>query len=159
VSPFDLHNFGDYFIIESPTRGTFREWDYSEDKPRFAISGSRADAEKAHRFTTLKEAEEMLDKIGKKVRQNNCYIADARYGFEKVGTIEHKYMVRGSTYEPGEFSGSDGYIRFWDIIQATSPEKAKKMAEEDYGDYNHIEVVGIAKDKAQEEHWLRKNDS
>jgi len=154
-----MHNFGEYFIIESPTRGTFREWDFDEDKPRFSASGARDDADKAMQFRTLEEAEKMMAEISAKVRTNNCYIADARYSFNKVGTTEHRYLVRGSFYGPNEDGADkDGYIRFWDVVSATSPELAKQMTEEDYGDYNNIEVVSIADNKKHEEHWLRKNN-
>ena len=69
-----------------------------------------------------------------------------------------KYKVHGHFYEPGEFSGSDGYVRFWDVIAAADPGEAIRMAEEDYGDYNAIEVHGIVKDKADEKAWVALND-
>lgn len=43
-----------FYIIEHPTRGTFREWDGST--PRFSWSGLRSDPEKAYQFRTLQSA-------------------------------------------------------------------------------------------------------
>jgi len=154
-------HFGDYFIIESITRGTFREWDYDEDKPRFSTSGARGDADKCMRFSTLEEAEKMLAKIHSKLRTKNCYIADARYSFNKVGTTEHRYMVRGSWYGGPNEDGADkdGYLIFYDIVTATNEEDAIADTAENYGEHNTIRVHGIAKDKAAEEAWLARNPS
>jgi hypothetical protein len=43
-----------YFIIEHPTQGTFREWDGST--PRFSWSGKRTDSDKAMQFRTVEQA-------------------------------------------------------------------------------------------------------
>jgi hypothetical protein len=57
------------YIIEHPTRGTFREMDSDWragkriDIPRFSRTGSRNDAEKAMQFRTLDQAQTMLDRI------------------------------------------------------------------------------------------------
>lgn len=159
MSPFDRSNHGEYFIIESPTRGVFREWDHDEDKPRFSSGGLRSDPEKALRFLSIELANEMLAKFPEKLRKQ-CKILDASWSFDPVGTTEHKYMVHGYWYGGPDEDGVDkeGYLHFYDIIITTSPDKAKAMAAEDYGDYNTIEVVGIARDNAQEGHWLKKND-
>lgn len=60
-----------FFIIEHPTRGTFREWDSYEDKPRFSWSGARNDPEKAQQFLTLEKAIEMHDRIIAKATRSN----------------------------------------------------------------------------------------
>src|SRR5580765_6266886 len=154
MSPFDNVSHGEYFIIESLTRGVFT---YFDGDPHFSNSKNRGDAE-VDRFATVEQAKKMLARFPESV-QKKCKILDARYSFNEVGTTEHKYMVHGHWYAgPGE-EGVDrqGYIHFYDIMIATSPEAAKEMAAEDYGDYNYIEVVGIAKDKTQEKSWLAKN--
>lgn len=160
MSPFDPINFGEYFIIESITQGTFREWDHDEDKPRFSREGTRGDVEKTMRFATLADAEKMLARFNDRAKKNST-IRDARYSFEEVGKTEHKYMVHGYWYGGPDEDGVDkqGYLHFYDVMIAKSENEAKAMAAEDYGDYNTIEVVGIVKDKTQETFWLRKNDS
>jgi hypothetical protein len=46
-----------YYIIEHPTRGTFRDWrdDYGSgvSKPSFSWTGKRSDPDKAKRFNTI----------------------------------------------------------------------------------------------------------
>jgi len=62
-------------------------------------------------------------------------------------------------YEPGEDNGSDknGYIHFWDVVEAKDEKEAMQIAWEDYGDYNTLEVAGVAKSKHDEQLWLKKN--
>jgi len=70
-----------------------------------------------------------------------------------------RYKVTGSFYEPGEFAGKDGYIRFWDVIEADTGQDAIEMALEDYGDFNHVTCEGEIVSKADEKEWLAKNPS
>jgi hypothetical protein len=156
VSPSDLINFGEYFIIESITQGTFREWDHDENKPRFSREGSRSDPEKTMRFATVEEAKKMLYRFSDSAKKN-CTIRDARYSFEEFGKSEHKWLVRGSFYEPGEFADKDGYVRFFDVMYAASEDEAKQQAAEDYGDYNEIVVVKQNPSKQEEEAWIKRN--
>jgi len=154
MSPFDNVSFGEYFIIESQTRGVFIHFD---GDPHFSNSKDRSHPD-VDRFATIEQAEKMLDRFTERQRKG-CKILDARYSFNEAGTTEHRYMVHGHWYAGPDEEGGDkqGYIHFYDIMIATSPEAAKEMAAEDYGDYNYIEVVGIAKDNAQEKSWIAKN--
>ena len=69
-------------------------------------------------------------------------------------------LDRGPAVEParpGEGADADGYIRFWDVIEADTEAEAIKMAEEDYGDYNAISVHGEARSKVDEKNWIARN--
>jgi len=54
-----------FFIIEHPRRGTFKELDpnYGDPKFRFALTGARNDPEKCKLFSTLAEAWKMREKM------------------------------------------------------------------------------------------------
>lgn len=65
------------FIIEHPTRGTFRE--FNEDmphQPRFSWSGARNDPDKAYQFRSFDEAIEILNKLPASIKKD-CVIRKA----------------------------------------------------------------------------------
>ena len=70
-----------------------------------------------------------------------------------------KFKIHGFMFEPGTDNGSDrnGYIHFYDVIEAPAEDEAFGIAYEDYGEYNTLECAGIAKTKADEKAWLAKN--
>jgi hypothetical protein len=62
-------NYGTYYIIEHPRRGTFREMDSDWragkriDIPRFSSTGNRNDSDKALQFRSFGEAIAMVRRI------------------------------------------------------------------------------------------------
>jgi hypothetical protein len=69
-----------------------------------------------------------------------------------------RHKVHGFLLEPSS-DGADknGYIHFYDVIEADSQDEAFRMAYEDYGEYNTLEHHGIARTDAEVEDWLAKN--
>jgi len=75
--------------------------------------------------------------------------------------VTAKFKVHGFMYEPGTDNGSDanGYIHFYDVVEAINETNARQIAWEDYGDYNTLEIHGVVASKADEKAWLAKNPS
>lgn len=68
-----------------------------------------------------------------------------------------KFKIHGFLYEPGEGADKNGYIRFWDVVEASTENEAKQLTAEDYGEYMTLEIHGTATSKKDEEAWLAKN--
>jgi hypothetical protein len=71
-----------------------------------------------------------------------------------------KYKIHGSLYEPSS-DGADknGYIHFWDVVDAPTETEAKTLTAEDYGDYMTLEGHGEASSARDEKAWLARNPS
>jgi hypothetical protein len=71
-----------------------------------------------------------------------------------------KFKVHGSFYGPNEEGANkEGYIEFWDVIEADTETEAIEMAKEDYGDYNAISCSGTVRNHADEIAWVARNPS
>lgn len=69
-----------------------------------------------------------------------------------------KFRVLGQLYEPScDGADKDGYIRFWDVVEAVDTDEAIELTRENYGEYNSITVYGEATNEAEEKAWLAKN--
>ena len=69
-----------------------------------------------------------------------------------------KFKVTGSIYEPScDGADRDGYLRFWDVIEAEDALEAVELAKEDYGDYMAVEHEGEVKSNDDEKKWLARN--
>ena len=69
-----------------------------------------------------------------------------------------KFKIHGSMYEPScDGADRNGYIHFWDVVDAPTQEEAMAMTYEDYGEYNTLDVNGTADTIADELNWLSKN--
>lgn len=69
-----------------------------------------------------------------------------------------KFKVHGSMYEPSsDGANADGYLNFWDVVEADDEQEAIEIAKEDYGDYNHVTIHGTVKSETDETKWLARN--
>jgi hypothetical protein len=69
-----------------------------------------------------------------------------------------KYKIHGFLYEPScDGAGKDGYIHFWEVIEAPTQDEAVEMAKEDYGEYNTLICHGTVANQTDEDRWLGQN--
>lgn len=69
-----------------------------------------------------------------------------------------KFKVHGFMYEPScDGADKNGYIHFYDVVEAADQKEAYAIAWEDYGEYNTLDCDGIAKNKHDEQLWLKRN--
>jgi len=69
-----------------------------------------------------------------------------------------KYKIHGFLYEPSaDGVDKNGYLHFWDVVEAPTVKEAYEMTWEDYGEYNTLECAGEAKSKHDEQLWLKQN--
>lgn len=88
------YNFGSYFIIEHPTRGTFREWSTrTPPRPGFSWSGMRSDASKAKQYRTADEAQADIDMMPEHIGEL-CRIRDASQSWRVVQVRNRNTAVR-----------------------------------------------------------------
>lgn len=80
--PFDNTYHGDYFIVEHPTRGTFKFWAES-GRPSFSWSGARSNASTAKQFATPEEAQAVIDEMPDHIGEL-CRVRSAARSFEIV---------------------------------------------------------------------------
>jgi hypothetical protein len=70
-----------------------------------------------------------------------------------------RYRIHGSLYEPScDGADKDGYIHFWEVVDAPTADEALAITHENYGEYNTLHVHGIAHNAADAKSWLGQND-
>jgi hypothetical protein len=71
-----------------------------------------------------------------------------------------KFKVHGMLYEPScDGADKNGYIHFFDVIEAPTKSEAMSMAWEDYGEYNTLDVAGTITSPLDAIAWLARNDA
>lgn len=71
-----------------------------------------------------------------------------------------KFKLHGHLYEPScDGADKNGYIHFYEVIEASSATEAIAIAKEDYGDYNTVESHGEIIGPLDEQTWLARNGS
>jgi hypothetical protein len=69
-----------------------------------------------------------------------------------------RFKIHGFMFEPSS-DGADknGYIHFYDVVEAETQTEASDITYEDYGEYNTLEFHGEAKNKSDEKAWIARN--